>query len=255
MKIKKIAMPQEHGSWEFFFEPLILSLIIAYSYQGLMLFLASSFIFLSHQPIRILFDKKINKGDKRKALVFAVIYISIELIALWQSIAGAELKHFFPFFIAIVLMASFLTVEINTPKESFLARLIPPLAVDLIAVSIVRLGGMKIPETIAFYFVLLGRSALTAFYIKEKLNKLKQQYLNSAYIFLLHSLYLIILVFLSIGELTPFTTIIAAIILLGRAVLGLRSNGKSNVRSIGIWEVIHGVIFVIVVSVGYLNNW
>ena len=254
MKIKKIAFPQEHGSWGFFFEPIVLAVIIAYSYQGFMLFISSLFIFLSHQPIRVFFDKKIEPEVKHKALAITLVYLSIALIAMWKSFSSVRLEYLLPFFIALVLMSGFLLVEIRIRKENFLARLIPPLAVDLIAISIVRMGGMDIPESVAFYWVLLGRSAFTSIYIKEKLSKLKKQYYDSAYVFVLHSIYLILLVFSSIGGLTPFLTILAATILLVRAGIGMRSNKKTNVRKIGIWEFIHGIVFVIIIAIGYLNN-
>ncbi len=254
MEIKKIAFPREHGSWGFFLEPISLSIIIAYSYPGLMLVIASLFIFLSHQPIKIFYNKKNETGTRQKALVFIFIYMIIILITIWESISKTQLEYLLPFFIAVVLMIGFLMVEIRVRKENSIARLIPPLAVDLIAVSIVRMGGMGIPESIAFYWVLLGRSAFTSVYVKEKLSKLKKRYYDSAYVFVLYSIYLIVLVFSSIGGLTPFLTIIAATILLIRAGWGLRSKKKTNVRKIGIWEFVHGIIFVIIVAIGYVNN-
>ncbi len=251
MKITKIAFPQEHGSWGFFLEPLALGLIVAYSYEGLLVALGSFFIFLAHQPVRIFFDGKTAQSDKSKSFAVLLVYLGVAALSLWKAIVMVNLSSMLPFFVAIALMSGFLLVELKTRKENFIARLIPPLAVDLIAVTIVNAGGWDIPKSVAFYWVLLGRSVTTSFYIHEKLKKLRKQKFDAGYIFASHAVILIALTFTAWSGLTPYLAMVSVVVLLIRSAIGLKTEKKTNVRKIGLWEFAHGIIFVAINAIGY----
>ena len=63
--LKQIAVPREHGSWGYTLEPLALALLVAFSVNGLLLSLVTFLIFFAHQPIRIIFNKKLNIYSKK----------------------------------------------------------------------------------------------------------------------------------------------------------------------------------------------
>jgi len=254
MKFTRIALPQEHGSWGFFLEPIILAVLIAYSPPGVFLAISSFFIFLAHQPIRVLFDKKISRENKSFAFAIFLAYAGISLLFLWKVFSLVNFYSLFPYFFSLLLMIGFLFIEINTRKENFIARLVPPLAVCLTAVSIVLFSRTDIEFATAFYWVLLGRSATTSIYIHEKLKKLKREKFYFSRVMIIHLLFLFVLLFLVILGNVPILSIVALLILFVRSIIGLKSQKKTNVRKIGLWEFAHGVIYLVIVSIGYLLN-
>ncbi len=251
MKLTKIALPQEHGSWSFLYEPLLLALLVAYSTEGLYVAISSFFIFLAHQPIRIFFDGKSSKENKNKALFFMIVYLGAAAFFLWQTLLVVPPQKMVPFFVALSLMGGFLLIELQTQKENFVARLVPPLAIDLIAISIVDIGGWEIIYCVAFYLVLLARSVTTSFYVHEKLKKMRKTPYNPGYVYVLHVVTMIILMFTAWARLTPYLTLLAVVVLFVRAALGLKATEKTNAKKVGIWEVIHGLVFIAINALGY----
>jgi hypothetical protein len=255
MKITKIAFPQEHGSWGFFLEPLFLSLAVAYSSHGAIIALSAFFIFLAHQPVRLFLDKKTERKNKKIALLFIFGYLIVIVLSLWEVSEIVSFGTMIPYIIALTLMGGVLIFELVTEKEDFLARLIPPLAVDFIAITIVLADGWGLPKAEAFYLVLFSRSLTTALYIHEKLKKMRKQEINRLIVYTTHVLFMIALAYTSSKGLTPYLSIFAVVVMLVRALSGLETKKKTNVKKVGLWEFSHGLIFVIINAIGYLMNW
>ena len=53
VNLRSIALPAEHGAWSFLLEPLVLGLLFAPSWSGIVFAVALFFGFLTHQPLKI----------------------------------------------------------------------------------------------------------------------------------------------------------------------------------------------------------
>ena len=79
-----LALPVEHGAWAFISEPIILGLLLAPSFAGLLLTLAAFAAFLLRQPLKILLKDlraERNVPRTRTAWRFVMIYGNILLLA------------------------------------------------------------------------------------------------------------------------------------------------------------------------------
>ncbi len=250
--LRQILLPVEHGSWGLTLEPLALGLIVAFSLQGLYLAIASFFFFLAHQPVRIFLGK--NENRKLTAFGIALVYIAISLFCLFKSFAYGNTANFFPFLTALLLMFAFLVSEIFLSRNDFLNRLIAPVAIDLIAMSLVLLGGMSFYKSTVFFLIISARSVQSSFYIHEQLKKIKKKNFRSAYVHLTGLIYLAFAIYFAVQKYSPFLTVVSILILIVRAWWGLTTNKKLTVKQSGILEFVYGILFVTFVALGYLFN-
>ncbi len=253
INFKAVAFPREHGSWGFVLEPLTLSVIIAFSTNGLLIALASFLTFLAHQPIRIILKKGIAKKLKRNAVFFLGLYSLLAVFSMIPVIKSEDLFVLTPLFFVMVLMLYFLYLETSGLARNVYAELIAPVSINIIALSIVLAGNWQLPQTLALFIVLLNRSVPTTFYIHEKLNSLKNNSINSRRLIIVTITGLIAVVILAFMNLVPYLSVIAVLILAGRIFHGFTKKAKRlTVKQIGMLEFLYGTIFVIVNAIGYL---
>jgi hypothetical protein len=93
------------------------------------------------------------------------------------------------------------------------------------------------------------------YYINNKLKIIKGYKPNRFLVNFIGGSFLIIISFLSFKDFLPVISLVAVIMLILRAYLGLMEKYKNEkVKIIGIKEFIYGFLFVIVNSIGYLNR-
>jgi len=255
--VKKVAFPKEHGSWGFVLEPLLLSLLVSYSTKGLLLAIASFFIFLNHQPVRVLFDndKKITKQLKHTAIIFFSTYAIITLISIYKVFINTSIINLFPFILSIFFMTMFLFLEFQKKGRELLAEFIAPLSITLIGISIVLLGGWNIYYALAFSIILLSRSIPTVFYIHIKVQHFKKRIITKKLLYISEFISVILIAVLIFLNLIPKFSIIAVAMLLLRAFYGLSKNGLlENIKILGIKEFIYGLLYVAIIYIGYNYN-
>jgi len=252
--IKQVAFPREHGSWGFVLEPLTLALLIAFTTDGFLIALSAFFIFLTHQPVRVLLNRKKNNhlGVKKAALIMSLFYLVVSSVLLVTAITNESLFVFIPFIVAIVMMTFYLFLELLHLNRSLFTELFAPVAITFIATSIVLAADWEINKVFVFWVILVSRSVPTTFYLHEKIKMLKKQKANK---FLAHFsglIFLIVIAFFAVKGLAPYLSILAVLILVTRAFIGLtHSDKKISIRKIGILEFFYGGLFVIVNAIGY----
>ncbi len=245
-------MPSEHGSWGFVLEPLVLSLIVAYSLPGLLLSLCTFFMFLSHQPIKNLFKRKNINPNKKISQIFLAIYFLFILTFFAIVLFQVSLTFLIPFGISLIVMINYLFTLYNQKNRKLVNELSAPVSISLIALSIVLFDGWQIENVIAFWFILLARSIPTTFYVHAKLLMIKKKSAKKGLPILLGGIFTIILLLFSIFSYSPYLAAAASLLLLIRAYTGLyASKHKVKIRTFGIWEFIYGGLFVLIVTVGY----
>lgn len=255
LHIKKVAFPPEHGSWGFVLEPLVLSLLVAYSFTGLLLAVSSFLIFLNHQPVRVLLNKKIKKQLFFPALLFFMTYSIFIVITLVYVVKNSQIENLLPFGLALLLMLIFFVMELKQKGRELLAEFIAPISITFIGMSIVLLGGWAFYLTTAFAVVLLARSIPTVLYIHIKVQAVKKKEFSKQVFYISEIIFLSLVAILAFSKLIPMLSIVGVILLIGRAVYGLSKKGLlENIRILGIKEFIFGILYVVIVYIGYYFN-
>ncbi|GBD90846.1 hypothetical protein BMS3Abin04_01566 [bacterium BMS3Abin04] len=253
--IKQVAFPREHGSWGFVLEPLTLALLVAFTTDGFLIALSAFFIFLAHQPIRMLLNKKKNNHLKVKKTAFVIFffYLVISSLLLFCAISNEALLVFIPFIIAIVMMTVYLFLELLQLNRNLFTELFAPVAITFIATSIVLAADWEIDKVFVFWVVLVSRSIPTTFYLHEKIRMLKKMTISKTLTNFSGLSFLAVIIFFGVKKLAPYLSILAVLILFVRAFIGLSySSKKISIRKIGILEFVYGGLFVIINAIGYI---
>ncbi len=251
--IKQIAFPREHGSWGFVIEPLALTLLIAYSFHGLLIAVSAFFIFLSHQPIKIFFSGSKITLQKKWTVIIALVYFAIAFATIVDVLLTDTFLILVPYIIAVCLMSIYLLLELKGFKRNLISELIAPVAISILVLSIALAANWNFQSIFAFWVLLLSRTVTTTFYIHEKLNMLKKK---SGTIFLPYfsnTVFLFLLIYFVYDELLPILSLAAFGILFIRSIWGLRKWAKKlSVKQIGMLEFLYGFLFVIISACGFI---
>src|SRR3954469_15856345 len=89
-KVRPIALPAEHGGWGFLLEPLVLAMIVAPSWIGALICVASICGFLTRQPLKLAMQDLV-RGKRyprtKWCAIFASSYAAGAFVAVTAAIA------------------------------------------------------------------------------------------------------------------------------------------------------------------------
>ncbi len=255
INIRQIALPTEHGSWGFVLEPLILSLLVAYSFPGLILGFCTFFMFLSHQPLKNILKRKKQSSYNKASFIVLGIY-SLFIVSLFAIVFfQVSIDTLIPFGAAVVIMMIYITSLYLKKNRELISELSAPISISLITLSIVLFAEWRLINVLVFFFILLARSIPTTFYVHAKLLMIKKKPAKKLTSILQGILFTLILLLFSILGYSPYLAVFASLLLLIRAYWGLYvSKEKVKVKVFGIWEFIYGGLFVLIVAAGYILN-
>jgi len=245
-KYHKIALPQEHGAWGFFLEPIILSLFVAYSLNGLLIAIAAFFLFLIRQPLKnIIRHSSISFRKLYVSQIFLLVYFLMACIAIFVPLLVLPIEIFIPFGITLAVMFVFVVYEAIVKKKNFIIELIAPIAIDFLSLTILFAAGWDLSPALAFFLLLLSRSVQSAIYVHINLQKIKGKPINNIVLHVTNIIFSIALVLLIISKLLPPLSLLAFAILVARSY-NIFNHGKLNVKGVGLKEFIYGAVFVVI---------
>jgi len=248
--LKSIAFPREHGAYGFTIEPLMLALLVAFSWPGFYLALGTLLSFFAHQPIKVIFGQQ--KSLRLKALLFLIAYISPALVMFVLFLNQVSANSALPFYTAIVMMATYLVLDLLKYSRQLFVEIMAPSAIGLIAVSIVLASGGSETKAFGLGLLLSARFIPTPFYIRARLQLEKGQPADKAAAIFSAGFAFLLIGFLTILGHTPILGWVAVLVLTVRAFLGVSHwRKKSTVKAIGMREFFYGQVLVVFSTLGY----
>lgn len=253
MSLNKVAIPKEHGSWGFVIEPLLLSLIVAYTLEGLLLALATFFLFLSNQPIKIVINKLASKKNRAMGRIVLAVYLIVAIALSSYPLLNLSFKLLLPFYAALLIMLIYLFAVLSKLSRNLLVEFLPILAMTLVAITIVTIDNSFNFNPIIFGFLLLSRAVPTVIYINAKVKESRGLKFSVLPTHLSHLVFLLFIIWASLVNLLPTLSILAALLLSIRSVIGFsKFNFTKTIKQIGVVEFIYGSLFVIINGIAFL---
>jgi hypothetical protein len=251
-----VALPAEHGSWSFWLEPVLLGLLLAPAIAGLWLALASFGVFLSRQPFKVAWaDRQRGRRFQRTRLAerFVVIYGVVTLLALAAAVTAAQtVDMLLPLLIVVPLVVVQLYFDLRHESRHWLPETLGPVILSATAASIALAGGWSQVPALALSGIMVSRAVPTVFYVRARLRLEKGQPVSPALSTLLHVLAVLAVFGLMLAQLAPALSVLAALILLARAVYGLSPFRRpAQPKHIGIQEIVFGLVTVTMAVVGF----
>lgn len=255
VRLRGVALPVEHGSWGFLFEPLVAAVVVAPSFAAVWITLMVVGIFLTRQPLKIFLGDYLAKRDLPQtvaALKFILIYGAIFFAGLTGSLIFAKVEDFIPF----LLVAPFAVYQIYCDASRQSRRLLPELtgaiAVSSSAAVIALAGGWSFSASLILWGIFIARLIPSIFYVRNRLLLEKGKEFSMIDVVAAHFVAVGAIGMLAVNGLVSKLVLAMFIVLFFRAFVGLSPfRKKIKAMKIGIWEVIYGAITVLSVIVGH----
>lgn len=253
--LKSVALPSEHGGWGFLLEPIVLGMLVAGSFPGLLLAIAALGVFLIHQPLKIaLKDRLKNRRPPRTVwaerfvLAYGLMALLPFLVLLWSTDRA--------FLLPIALAVPFAGVQLYYDARNQSRHPIPEiggaLALAVIAPAMAVLAGWNLLSAMPLWIMLALRVIPSILYVRARLGLEHNKPVLPWPVWLTHITAVIISGALSVLGVTAWVSILAFSILLIRAGIGLSSYRKPRPpKIIGMQELAYGLLTVILIAAGY----
>lgn len=173
--LKAVALPSEHGGWGLTGEPILLGLLLAPSWAGLLIGMAGMVGFLARTPVSlVLVDGFRHRDLERTRLARRVA--AVELAVLAVLVLGATVLAgptvWWPVLIAVPLVS----VQLWFDRRSRSRRLLPELAgavgITSLVAAITLAGGGEVAVAVGAWAILAARALTSIPFVKSLVMKL-----------------------------------------------------------------------------------
>jgi hypothetical protein len=255
VKLRTVALPAEHGGWGFLLEPILLGLLVAPSWAGLLIGLGVFAMFLTRNPLKMAVnDHKRGRRYARTALAerFVLAYSVAILVFLAGALLLADAGVFLPLALAFPLMLFQLYFDLTNRSRSVLAELIGPVGLAATSSSIALAGGWTLAAALPLWAIIAARAVPAVVYVRARLRLEHGKPVSPWPSLVAHLLGLGGVALLAGLQAAPWLLLPVFVLLLGRAILGLsRWRKPTAAKVIGFREIAYGLLVVVTTAAGY----
>ncbi len=172
---KPVAIPSEHGGWGLTGEPIVLGLLLAFSWAGVAIGAAAMLAFLARTPLKLaLVDRRRNRELERTVLARRVSATEVFAIVILGGVAlgTAGWSWLVPAAIALPLFAVELWFDIRSRGRRLVPELCGAVGMGAVAAAIVIAGDGDARLAAAAWLVLAARSIGAIPFIRTQIARL-----------------------------------------------------------------------------------
>jgi hypothetical protein len=172
-----VVVPTEHGGWGLTMEPVLLGLLIAFSWAGVAIGLAAFVAFLVRTPLKLaLVDRRRHRSLPRSRLATRVAAIELSLIGLLCAYAqrSAGFDWLIPVLIAVPLVAVELWFDVRSRSRRLVPELAGALGITSVAASIAVADGESWRLAVALWMILGARSITSIPYVRTQIVRARR---------------------------------------------------------------------------------
>jgi hypothetical protein len=254
INLRSVALPVEHGGWGMLGEPLLLGLLVAPSWAGLGVGLASLGAFLAHHPAKlVLADWRRGSAQPRTAAAtsFVLLYGSLAAVGLAVARSGQR-GWWLPLAAAAPLALVQLAYAARLQGRHLLPELLGGLALGSVVAAEMRAAGLPFGPALAAWAVLAAKATGAVLYVRARLRYDRGLAPDRTVPVASNAGGLLMGTALAGIGYAPWLVVPAFTLLLARAAYGLsRFHRQVRPQVVGIQEIVYGFSFVLIVAAGY----
>jgi hypothetical protein len=170
-----VAIPSEHGGWGLTAEPIVLGLLLAFSWPGAAIGAAAMLAFLARTPVKLaLVDRRRNRELERTVLARRIGAVEVLAIATLAVVAlvTAGWSWVIPAAIALPLFAVELWYDIRSRGRRLVPELCGAVGMGAVAAAIIVAGDGAAALAAAAWLVLAARSIGAIPFIRTQIGRL-----------------------------------------------------------------------------------
>ena len=258
VRLKSVALPVEHGSWGFFFEPILAGLAIAFSLGGMWIALITIGAFLIRQPLKVLIIDRLGMKVRERAkaaLAFLVAYGTVFVAGLVGTVVSVGWRPLLPFAFVLPFAVYQIYCDASRQSRQLISELIGAVSISASIAAIALSDGRPWAIAVSLWSIFALRLIPSILYVRNRLLLEKGKSYSRIVPTVAHVGALTVVAMLSYLSLAPVLTVLAMLVLSWRAVAGL-APGRRKLRAmqIGVLEIVYGIVTVLSVIIGYYTG-
>ena len=174
---RAVAVPNEHGGWGLTIEPVLLGLLLAFSWSGVAVGAAAFLAFLVRTPLKLaLGDRRRKRSLGRTALAGRIAFVELVLIVSFASAAilAAGWAWLLPVVVAVPLVAVELWYDVRSRSRRLLPELCGTVGITSVAAAIVLAGHGATELAVAAWLILAGRGLASVPFVRTQIFRLRR---------------------------------------------------------------------------------
>jgi hypothetical protein len=235
-------------------EPIALGLMLAPTVPGLFLSLAATGAFLARHPFKLAVGNwRRNRQSARTVLAerFAIVYLCVAILALVLAIQTGGAALLLPLLLALPTTILQLSYDSSGRSRALIPELAGSISTGAVATAIAISGGWPRPAAFGLWAIMASRTLPTILYVRARLQMLHGKPASSAGVISAHLVAVLVVVGLAFVRLAPALAVLAMLVLLLRAILGVsKSDRQVTAKKIGLREVVLGALTIFLVWFG-----
>jgi hypothetical protein len=174
---RAVAVPAEHGGWGLTLEPVLLGLLVAWSWPGLLIGLAAFGAFLARTPLKLaVVDARRRHWRDRSRLAARIAGGELTVVALMVALAtvGAGWRWWAPVAIGAPLLAVEAWYDVRSRSRRLVPELCGAIGVAGSAAAIAVAGGAEWRLAVAVWLVLAARSLGSIPFVRAQIARARR---------------------------------------------------------------------------------
>ena len=173
--LRSVAMPTEHGGWSLTAEPVILGLLVAWSWAGSALGIAAMLAFLTRTPVKVvLVDlwRRRRLDRTRVAAQVAAVEVGVLVALVALAVVGADGSFWIPFAVAAPLVAIEMWFDMRSRSRRLLPELAGSVGIGSVATAIALADGVEGRVAVGLWCVVAARAVAAIPYVRTQVLRL-----------------------------------------------------------------------------------
>lgn len=254
---RQVAVPSEHGGWSLTAEPLILGLLVAWSWPGLALGAAALLAFVARTPVKVvLVDRWRHRWLSRSRVAAWIAVVELAGIAGLTVVAARGAMNGW-FWVPLAVAAPLVGMELWFDMRSRGRRLLPELAgtigIGSVVAAIVLVGGESTALAIGLWVVVSARAAAAIPYARIQVFRAHGRPVSLWQTDLAQVLAVIAVAVAWAFAAIPFAPVLAVAAIATFNLIAVRGKVRRAVV-IGLQQMAFGIALVAVTAIA-VNTW
>lgn len=250
---RAVAIPAEHGGWGLTLEPVLLGLLLTWSWSGLAIGVAAFLAFLVRTPLKLaLVDRRRHRSLPRTQLATRIAAIELTLIAALGigALVGAGPAWLIPVAVALPLVGVELWFDIRSRSRRLVPELCGAIGIAAVAAAIVVAGHGSASLAIGGWMILGGRALASIPYVRVQIMRSRRGDASRSGADAFSAVALAVAAAAAIIEPDVLLGAIVVAVLVVAQTVAVRREHIAPVKVIGIRQMVGGLLVVAATAVG-----
>ena len=252
--LRAVAIPTEHGGWSLTLEPILLGLLVAWSWPGAALGAAAMLAFIARTPLKlVLVDRWRDRWLPRTTVAARVAAVELLVLAALVAIAvlEADARFWWPLLAAAPLVAIELWFDMRSRSRRLLPELAGTVGIGSVAAAIALADSAETGLAVGLWVVVAARAGAAIPYARTQVFRARSRPYELWHSDLAQALAVVAVTIAWVAEVVPLAAVIAIMVIALFNVGAVRSAPRPA-KIIGLQQMFFGLAVVGVTAASLL---